>query len=150
MKSLDKVRIDPESIEMSGGADHLDVVIAHTESTLTAAVLTRAAQLLAGLTPKITLLAVQTVPFPASFASAAASHAHLVSELIDLAEQSPLAVTPHVVMARSRQEGFLYVLKSESTVLVGTRKHLWTSAEEKLARALARDGHKVALLRIER
>ena len=41
-----------------------------------------------------------------------------------------LPVTPQVVLARGREEGFRYVLKPESTVLVGTRKHLWRTAEE--------------------
>jgi len=40
------------------------------------------------------------------------------------------------------------MLKPESTVLVGTRKHVWQTAEERLAHALACEGHKVALLHI--
>lgn len=150
MEGLSKLQIDPTSIEIAGGDGGIEVVIAHTDYSLTAAVLTRAAQLMAGLNARVLLLAVHTVPLPASYASAGSSHAHLVGELIDLAEASPLPVTPHVVMARGREEGFRFVLKPESTVLVGSKRSRWQSAEERLARALAKDGHKVALLHVER
>ena len=47
---------------------------------------------------------------------------------------------------RSREEGFGYALRPDSTVLWVLR--LGTS-EERLARTLVSDGHKVALLHIE-
>ena len=53
-------------------------------------------------------------------------------------------------LARSREEGFRHALPPESTVLVGTRRHLWRTSEERLARMLVSDGHKVALLHIEK
>jgi hypothetical protein len=148
MNSRGELRLDPGSIEVKDAGSGVELVIAHTDWTMTAAILKRAAELTAGLNASVVLLAVHTVPYPASFASAAASHAHLVEQLVELAGQSTLPVTPQVVLARGREEGFRYVLKPESTVLVGTRKHLWQTAEERLARTLATDGHKVALLHI--
>jgi hypothetical protein len=60
-------------------------------------------------------------------------------------------VNPLVVLARSRQEGFRYALRPESTVLVGTYRHyFWRTSEERLARMLVSDGHKVALLHLEK
>jgi hypothetical protein len=58
-------------------------------------------------------------------------------------------VNPQVVLARGRSEGFSYVLKPQSIVLLGARKHWWRTEEERLARTLARDGHKVVLLHVE-
>lgn len=148
MQNHGKLRLDPGTIEAKDASSEIELVVAHTEWSLTAAVLKRAAELVAGLNAKVVLLAVHTVPYPASFASAARSHAYLVEQLADLATQCELAVLPQVVMARGQEEGFRYMLKPESTVLVGTRKHLWQTAEERLARSLAGWGHKVALFHV--
>lgn len=143
-----ELRLDPGTLDTCGGASRIELVVAHTDCEITAAVLNRAAVLTAGLDARVVLVAVHAVPYPASVVSATASHAHLVAQLVDLAAQSPLPVIPQVVLARGREEGFRYMLKPESTVLVGTRQHLWQTAEERLARALANDGHKVALFHI--
>jgi hypothetical protein len=94
------------------------------------------------------LIAVHTLPYPAPFVCPTLVHAHLVEQLLDLAGRSPLAVQPQVVLVRDRTEGFRYALKPGSTVLVGSRRRVWRTEEEKLARALAADGHKVALIHI--
>jgi hypothetical protein len=75
-------------------------------------------------------------------------HAHLVERLMELAGVCALPVQPQVVLARDLEEGFRFALKPSSTVLVATRRRPWRTAEERLARALARDGHKVALMHI--
>ena len=148
MDSRGELRLNPSTIEVGENESCVELIVAHTDCDITAALLRRAADLTAGLNARITLLAVHTVPYPASFASGAASHAHLVGQLADLATESPVAVTPQVVLARGREDGFRYMLKPESTVLVGTRKHLWQTPEERLARSLAGDGHKVALMHV--
>jgi hypothetical protein len=150
MRNHGELRIDPSSIGAGGDPDELEIVVLHLDAAVTPAVLKRAGELTAGLNARIVLLAVQTVPFPASYASAAASHAHLVAQLLDLADACPVPVAPHVLLARGLEEGVRYVLKEESTVLIGTRRHRWKTPEERLARALAEDGHNVALVRVER
>ncbi|MEI9976028.1 MAG: hypothetical protein WDO73_30605 [Ignavibacteriota bacterium] len=57
-------------------------------------------------------------------------------------------MTSHIVMARYREEGFRYLLQEESTVLMGSKKRPWPTHEERLARALAKDGHKVTLFHV--
>jgi hypothetical protein len=148
MSSRGELRLDPGSIAAEDAGSLIELVVMHTEWSTTAAVLKRVVELVAGLNARVTLLAVHTVPYPASFSSAVASHAHLVGQLADLAAQCELPVTPQVVLARGVEEGYRYVLKPASTVLVGTRRHLWQTAEERLARSLANDGHKVALLHV--
>ena len=134
---------------MDGAAGEIEIVVPYTEWAVTRAVLDRVVGLTAGLNVAITLVAVHTIPYPATFGCPTAVHAHLVEQLVDLASRCPLPVNPQVVLARSREEGFRHVLRPESTVLVGSRKHWWRSNEESLARSLARDGHKVALLHVE-
>lgn len=147
--SRGELRIDPGSLEPGGDEEVLQLVVVYSEPQVTAAVLERAAKLVAGLNAHVLLVAVHTVPFPASLASASAAHAHLVGQLTELATQSALPVTPQIVMARYWEEGFRFVLREESTVLVGTKKGFWYTHEVRLAKTLARDGHHVALLRVE-
>ena len=149
METCERLRIDPGSLETVGFAGELDVVVPYTEWSVTDALLKRAVALTAGLSARLTLVAVHTVPYPATFECPAAVHAYLVERLVDLASRCPLPVNPEVVLARGRTEGFAYVLKPESIVLLGARKHWWRTEEEKLARTLARDGHKVVLLHVE-
>ncbi len=148
MDSRGELQIDPLSLETCGAGSEIELVVVHTEWSTTAAVLERARQLLAGLNARVTILAVQTVPFPAPLSSAAASHAYLVEQMVDLASQCAFPVTPQVVLARGREEGFRFLLKAESTVLIGSKRHPWRTLEERLARTLANDGHKVALLHV--
>jgi hypothetical protein len=143
------LRIDPGSLDVDGSAGEIEIVVPYTEWAVTKAVLDRVVGLTAGLNVALTLVAVHTIPYPATFGCPAAVHAHLVEQLVDLASHCPLPVNPQVVLARSREEGFRHVLRPESTVLVGSRKHWWRSNEESLARSLARDGHKVVLLHVE-
>jgi hypothetical protein len=149
MDTCDRLRIDPGSLETDGYAEELDIVVPYTEWSVTDALLKRAAAFTAGLNARLRLVAVHTVPYASPYGCPAAVHAHLVEQLVDLAGRCPLPVNPQVVLARGRAEGFAYVLKPESIVLLGARKHWWRTEEEKLARSLARDGHKVVLLHVE-
>jgi hypothetical protein len=141
-------RIDPDCLNAGEKGSELEVVVPYTGFETTAAALERAGALTAGLDAKVLLLAVHTLPYPSPFVCPAMVHAHLVEQLMELASHCPLAVQPQVVLARDRMEGFRFALKSGSTVLVATRRGILRTQEEKLAHALAEDGHKVALLHI--
>ena len=96
----------------------LELVVPYTDPDLARALLNRAVLLTAGLQARISLVAVHAVPFPADFRCPTSTHAFLVNQLIELAAECPLPVIPQVVLARSREEGFRYALRPESTVLV--------------------------------
>ncbi len=148
METRGELQIDPGSLTPAGESRAIELSVLYTEPGLTEALLRHAVSLTAGLHARIQLIAVHTVPYPSDFECPAAVHAHLVEHLIELASRCPLPVKPVVVLARSRAEGFEFALERESMVLVASRKHLWRTAEEKLARILAREGHKVALLHV--
>lgn len=148
MNTRGELRIDPGNLQAESACEQMEIVIPYTEWALTNVLLKRASELTAGLNAKVTLVAVHTVPYPAAFHCPASIHAHLVEQLVDLASRCPLSVTPQVVLARGRDEGFQFVLRPEAMVLVGSRKRPWRTAEERLARTLARDGHKVVLVHI--
>jgi hypothetical protein len=148
MQTRGELTIDPGQLGADSFNGDLELVVPYTDAELARALLLKAAELTAGLQARVSLLAVHTVPFPADFRCPTGMHTFLVDQLTELAAESSLPVTPQVVLARSREEGFRYALRRESTVLVGTRRHLWRTSEERLARTLAADGHKVALLHI--
>jgi hypothetical protein len=149
MNAFEKLRIDPGTLDTGSAGAELEIVVPFTERALTEAVLKRASVLTAGLKATIRLVAVHAIPYPQPFHCPTALHAHLVEQLVDLASRCPVAVDPKVVLARYRDEGFRHVLKPASIVLIGSRKRFWPTREEKLARALARDGHMVALVHLE-
>jgi hypothetical protein len=142
-------RIDPVCLAAGEAGAELVMVVPYTGPETTAAALERAAVLTAGLDARVLLIAVHTLPYPVPFVCPALVHAHLVEQLMELASHSPLAVEPQVILTRDRMEGFRYALRPGSTVLIASRRHhIWPTQEEKLARALAQAGHKVALLHI--
>lgn len=141
--------IDPGRLTEGRADDDLEVVVPYTGPETTAAALERAVTLTAGLNARVLLVAVHTLPYPQPFVCPTLVHAHLVEQLVDLASLCPLRVQPQVILARDLEEGFRFALKPSSTVLVATHRHFWRTPEERLARSLARDGHKVALMHIE-
>jgi hypothetical protein len=149
MRTRGGLTIDPDTLAAAPGASELELVVPYTEFELTDAVLRRAAQLTAGLNVRVRLLAVHSVPYASPDNCPATQHAFLVGQLVDLASRCPFAVEPEVIMAHGWVEGFEFALRHESTILVGTRKHLWRTREESLARDLERDGHSVVLIHVE-
>jgi hypothetical protein len=144
-----QLRIDPGSLGFSGEAE-LEIVVPHTDWSLTHSVLRRAATLAGGLNVRIHLIAVHVTPYPATIGCPGLVHARLVEQLIELADTCPLPVNPQVVLARYWDEGFRFAMRRNSTAVIGTRRHIWRTHEEKLAQLLAREGHQVVLLHIDK
>jgi hypothetical protein len=148
MRIHGEVQVDPGRLGVEAFSGPLELVVPYTDQALTREVLRKAAILTAGLEARILLLAVHAVPFPADFRCVGSNHTFLVEQLSALADESPLPVTPQVVLARSREDGLRFALNPNSTILVGSRKGILKTSEERLARTLAADGHKVALLHV--
>ena len=148
MQARGELQIDPASLAPSSDAPTFEIAVLYSEPDATEALLRYAVTLTAGLNATIHLVAVHSVPYPRDFECPTSVHAHLVGNLMALANRCPLPVTPLVVLARSREEGLQFAIQPNSTVLVGSRKSLWSTPEEKLARSLAHNGHRVALVHI--
>jgi len=142
------LQIDPGAFPCAGAGQSLEIVVPLTEWEVTRAVLCRLPVLTAGLDAHVKLVAVHTVPYQTDFYCPALVHARLVQQVIDLASGCDLPVEPEVVLSRSREEGWRHALTEHSTLLVGSRRHWWRTQEESLARSLAREGYRVALLHI--
>ncbi len=150
MQSRGELRIDPGQLGADAFSGELELVVPYTDLELARALLRKAVALTTGLQARILLVAVHAVPFPADFRCLGSAHSFLVEQLAGLADECPLPVNPQVVLARSREEVSATRCAAESTVLVGTRRSVWRTSEERLARTLVADGHKVALLHIDK
>jgi hypothetical protein len=127
----------------------LEIVVPYIGSELTGRVMERAAVLAAGLNVALKLVAVYVAPYPADLDCPAATKEHLTSRLTELRERSSLPSSVELVVARDRSEGLRQVLPPGSTVLLGSRRRWWRTPEERLARALTHQGHRVSLIHFE-
>jgi len=149
MQPCGELHIDPTDLAGDTFAGEIELIVPFTDPATTRAVLERAHGLTAGLNARISLVAVHALPYPTAFTCPTATHAFLVDQLLSLAAECPFPVASQVVLARSREEGFRHALKAEATVLLGTHRHFWRTAEERLAKMLVADGHNVVLLHVD-
>jgi hypothetical protein len=145
--------MDPGSLRVPEGPEQapgsLEIVVPYTGPETTAKVVEKAAALAIGLNAMLKLIAVYVAPYPADLSCPAAMQEHLTARLGEIAERTSLPSSVQIVVARDRDAGFRHVLRPESAVLLGSPKRFWRTREEKLARALAREGHHVSLLHFE-
>ncbi|MBZ5575282.1 MAG: hypothetical protein LAP40_01825 [Acidobacteriia bacterium] len=130
-------------------AGSFEVVVPYTSPEITALVVEQAAVLAAGLNVTLKLVAVYVAPYPADLRCPAAMQEHLTARLAELAGRTHLPSTAHLVVSRDRNEGLRQVLRPASPVLLGSRKRWWPTREERLARDLTRQGHRVSLLHFD-
>ncbi len=148
MRPLNQLRIDPGLLTSGAGAQ-IEFAIPYTQAPLAGAVLDRAVSLAAGLNARVSLVAVHAAPYPLDFGCPSSTYAFLVERLTELAARCHLPVHSEVIMARSHAEGFRIAFSRNTTVLIGSRRRPWRTAEEKLARALAREGRQVVLMYVD-
>ncbi len=100
------------------------------------------------LAATVTLAYVVVVPFPLPLDRPDVDTRHLLRELRDLADPSPIPIRILLVLARDKKAAFRRLIPDRSLVVLATRKRWWRTAEESLARALTREGHRVVLLKL--
>ena len=132
--------------ESSARAGEFRVFVAHTSRDLTKASLSAITALTRHLSARVTLLAVQIVPFPLPLDRPDVAPQFVERELAALAREVEVPVDVQVVIARDLDTGLHLGLTTSSLVVVAARKRWWPNAEVRLARSLARAGHSVAVL----
>jgi hypothetical protein len=146
------LRLDKSSFrniaKLRSGASELRIFVPYTSRELTQAALTEATKLVKNLAGHITLFAVQIVPFLLPLERPDVAPEFLEQRLLAIAGEMGTQVDVQLVCARDLDFGIQRVLAPNSLVVVATKKHWWPTSETKLARALARAGHDVALLEV--
>ena len=126
----------------------LQVFVPYASPELAQQALDAAAALAGSLGAQAVLVAVHVVSPLLPLDEPNVSREFLEKKLESVAERSALPARVEIVFAREQETGFRTVLPQGSLVLIATRKHLWRTAEEKLARFLERAGHSVVLLTV--
>ncbi len=135
---------------MDFGTTHtpLRIFIPCTAHDLVSVALNAAAAMMNELEAEVTLVCVNVVPFPLPLDRPDVGTEHLVQSLRAMCDASSVSACIEMVLARDRQAAIRKLLPARSLVVLATRKHWWRTAEESLARALQRDGHRVVLLKL--
>ncbi len=124
----------------------LRFVIPYTTPELTERALAAASDMARGLEAEILLLKIHIVPWPRPVNSPVVDIGVLESRLREAAGRVDAPVRAKVVLARDRESGLREALLPGCIVLLAVRPSWRRTAEEKLARELARGGHGVALV----
>jgi hypothetical protein len=144
------LRLDERSLrgfaKMHRGAGELRVFVPYTSPDLTRMALAEAAVLTKNLGSHVTLFAAQVVPFPLPLDRPDVSPAFLERRMAAVVRNSGVQADIRIGFARDRDLACEQILPPHSLVVMATRKRWWPTAEVKLARAVARAGHSVALL----
>jgi len=126
----------------------LRVFVLHTSADLTRAALGAVAALTRNLSARVTLVAVQIVPFPLPLDRPDVPPTFLEQELKVLVRGIDAPVDVRVVIARDRAVGIEEAISPGSLVVLAAKKHWWPTSHERLARWLARAGHSVTLVEV--
>lgn len=122
----------------------LDLQVIFTDVARTRITLAAASQYALGLNAQMTILNVQVVPYPLPLDHPPVSVEFTERTLRALASEQTVATAVELYFCRDKNETIRKVLKPESLVVIGGRKW-WPAPENRLARLLRRDGHRVIL-----
>ncbi len=124
----------------------LRVFIPVTSAQMARAALQSVTTLAGELGVEPVLAAVHTVPYPLPLDRPDVSRQHLVAGLRELAKSGAIPVQIRLIMARDFQSAIRKNLPPASVVLLVSKRRWWRTFEQKLARSLGKDGHRVILL----
>ncbi|MBV9182914.1 MAG: hypothetical protein JO356_16520 [Acidobacteria bacterium] len=134
----------PRAISPGG---RLEIWVLFTTPGGTIAALERAACLLKGLEGCISLVEVQTVPYPLPLNRPPVALNFTKQRLLAIAAQSELEIAVSVYLCRSAAETLARILKPGSIVVIGCRRQWWRNREEKLASKLRRAGYHTVVVK---
>ncbi len=135
------------------GALPLEVNVIFTKPQATAAALKTAESFAQGLGACIRLRAAIIVPWQLPLDQPPVSISFFEQVLRDLVDQQNADAperTIHLYICRDWLETLIEVLRPDSVVVIGGRKHWWPTGEKRMARALRARGHRVVLVDFER
>jgi K+-sensing histidine kinase KdpD len=147
---LEKQREPSAAADSAVDHESLHIVLIYSTYEHTRAAMNAVVELAKHLRADATLVAVQVVPYTLPLDQPHVSREFCRRRMEELVSRSPLPVRIELLLARDMEFALKQFLPPQSFVLVGVKMRRWwrRTAEEKLARALTRMGHKVALVMI--
>ena len=142
----DQIRIQTEIYqpEEVAAESELDLVVPFTDPALTRAAVAAANRLGAGLRATLRVIRVQVVPFPCDLNQPPIPLDFLREQLRKFC--SALPMQREVRLARDFKQGLMTTLRADSTVILASKKRLWTTKTERLAADLRRAGYRTILV----
>jgi len=134
----------------ASGRGPLQIVVPGSSLKLTRAAVDVVADLATSLQAGAALVAVQIVPYTLPLDRPPVCSQFYRRRLEELVSSSPVPVKTELLLARDQELALQRFLPTASFILVAARKRRWwrKSEGEKLASALERAGHRVALVMI--
>jgi hypothetical protein len=123
----------------------MEVNVVYTRLPGAAKSLGVASGLARGLGARVTVHVAQVIPYPLELKSPQVPVQFAEQQLLVMAGEQPVDTSIQLYLCRDLTETIRRVLKPESVVVIGGRKHWWPTRERRLAAALRRDGHRVIL-----
>jgi len=127
----------------------LDINVVFTSVDATLAALKQAGTLAHRLAAHITLVVLQSVPYPLPLTKPPVLQDWNERRFRVIANHSSVETTIHLYLCRDRLQTLISVLKPRSLVVIGGRQHWWPTPEKALARTLRRAGHEVIFTETE-
>jgi hypothetical protein len=148
---LERLLSIDRKIEMQaiGPGFRLPVFVIFTSINRTLKALEKAGQLANPLRTRIEIIAVQTVPFTLPLDEPPVPFEFVVRRLEEMANQFQEQIKISAYLCRDSSEALKCVLNRNCPVVMGVRKRLWPTRDERLARKLRRAGYNVTLVETE-
>jgi hypothetical protein len=123
----------------------LDISVVFTGVDATLQALKEAGDLAASLGGRINLIVPQIVPYPLPLTSPPVLVDFNERRLRVIANNSRVDTRVSIYLCRDPLDTLQSVLRPNSVVVIGTRRHWWPTAEERLAKKLRHLGHHVVI-----
>ena len=146
-RSLAPARPDLPAIVAREG--ELDILVVFTSEAATLLALKTANTLAAKLHARITMIALQLVPYPAPLTCPPVLVDFAENRFRSFAAASQVETMVQIYLCRDRWEGLKAMLKPRSLVVVGARRRWWPTRDMRLAAKLRRAGHEVVIAELE-
>ena len=123
----------------------LDIVVPYTTKELTRLALRRAEALSAEIRSRIRIVRLQRVPFPLELQQSPIAVDVLREQTQQVALGMPAAEIL-IFLTRDPADTLLKTLRPGSILVIASKKRWWRTAQERLQRFCARNGHEVAIV----
>jgi len=145
----DTAHFDPPETGGTNGNERLEVTVVFTGDGTTLSALKTADALATRLGARITLIALEVVPYPAALNTPPVVLEFARNRLRTVARLSAVDADLRVYLCRDRWDALTVVLKPRSLVVLGARKRWWPTAESRLSKRLRRAGYEVVMAETE-
>jgi len=146
---LERLWIVPPPPTETRGERKLEVNVIYSTDRGTQAALKAAQELASGLNAQTLLLVPQVVPLQFPLSSPPVPIAFTERRALALAKacQKDADIRVQIYLCGDKRQCLLKILKPRSLVLMGGRERWWPTPEQKLARTLRHNGHRVMFVR---